>query len=424
MNIWYDVSGLYNWKGNFTGVQRVVYNLGERLAADNQDARFFIFRHGSFSEIGFDDLESRLAELRREPARSLVGKQTLSVGKLRHHGMVAAKRAIRGSRFEEPLRSAYGGLRMLYRTARTHREGTSTHSVFGSNDIVVVVDGNWQFKGYAEAMAHAHTEVGFRLIHCVNDLVALKNPGLVNEGATAIIGDYFEVMLPSSDSLFAISESTKRDIEWFFETRNIATPPPVAVVTLGSDAQRNVEPMRPGAVPDEFMLSVSTIEVRKNYAAFYYVYKQAVREGIELPHLIIVGRKGWMAEETYALLTKDPEVKDHITIMGGLSDEELEWLYQNCLFTVFPSFYEGWGLPVAESLAHGKYCISSDTSSMPEVGGDLVSYVSPYDTNELLQAINAANNKATLKKQEKRIQSTYHATSWDDAYAQFKKLLA
>ena len=142
-----------------------------------------------------------------------------------------------------------------------------------------------------------------------------------------------------------------------------------------------------------------------------------------MPKLIIVGKKGWMAEEVYALLTKDTDIKSQVTIMHGVSDEELEWLYRNCTFTVFPSFYEGWGLPIAESLSHGKCCISSNTSSMPEVGKELVTYVSPYDIGSILEEIVRLADKNIRTQMEQKIKDGYVATTWEDTFSELKSWL-
>ena len=128
-----------------------------------------------------------------------------------------------------------------------------------------------------------------------------------------------------------------------------------------------------------------------------------------------------MAEETYSLLTNDPDVQKSIQILSGVRDEELEWLYQNCIFTIFPSMYEGWGLPVAESLSHGKVCISSDVSSMPEVGGDLVSYISPYNPAEAIEKIKNLCNDKTRRELEERIRAHYKPVTWQDTYESFRK---
>ena len=131
-----------------------------------------------------------------------------------------------------------------------------------------------------------------------------------------------------------------------------------------------------------------------------------------------------MAEETYTLLTTDPEISKKITLLQGLSDNELAWLYKNCKFTVFPSFYEGWGLPIAEALSYGKCCISSNTSSMPEVGGELVEYVSPYDVAGMMAAIQHLNeDDAYRRRLESKIKSQYKPRSWSDTFEQLLSTL-
>jgi glycosyltransferase involved in cell wall biosynthesis len=188
-------------------------------------------------------------------------------------------------------------------------------------------------------------------------------------------------------------------------------------------ASNQVKSSPPADIPNEpFILAVSTLEVRKNYLLLYYTYKLACQQRTVLPPLVICGRKGWMSEETRTLLTKDSEIKDKITILNP-SDAELEWLYANCLLTVFPSFLEGWGLPIAEALAHGKCCVSSNTSSMPEVGGSLVTYVSPYDAAQTLQALRTLSDDKHRGSLEQKIKTTYKPWTWDKTFAQLMEAL-
>jgi glycosyltransferase involved in cell wall biosynthesis len=93
------------------------------------------------------------------------------------------------------------------------------------------------------------------------------------------------------------------------------------------------------------------------------------------------------------------------------------------LFTIFPSVYEGWGLPVAESLNYGKVSISSDSSSMPEIAGNLIDYFSPYDAASCLSLMIKYQDKATRLKKEKQITQSYKTTSWDLTYQQVTKLI-
>jgi glycosyltransferase involved in cell wall biosynthesis len=204
----------------------------------------------------------------------------------------------------------------------------------------------------------------------------------------------------------------------------LITPPPIEVIRLGDDFAQ-VEPIKPGIKslkPGNFILCCGTVEVRKNHQLLYTAYKEGFRRGLKLPKLVIVGGKGWYTSDVVYQFTHDPAFRDMVYI-GGRSDQELEWLYQNSLFSIYPSVYEGWGLPIAESLAHGKLCLSSDTASMPEIAGDLIEYFSPYDPVGCLELVQKYMNKDVLQKKEKQITENYKPVSWDHTFDQVQKFV-
>ncbi|MBC7943033.1 glycosyltransferase, partial [Candidatus Saccharibacteria bacterium] len=121
-------------------------------------------------------------------------------------------------------------------------------------------------------------------------------------------------------------------------------------------------------------------------------------------------------------MTNDPDTKDLFVFLHDASDEELSWIYDHSLFSVYPSHYEGWGLPVAESIAHGVPCIASNTSSIPEIAGDLIPYFSPTSTDECLQAICGLLDDKTLSNAKQKI-SAYRPTSWDETFAQIRGII-
>jgi len=127
---------------------------------------------------------------------------------------------------------------------------------------------------------------------------------------------------------------------------------------------------------------------------------------------VIVGRPGWLAHDIYTIIANDPETKDKFIFLKNVTDNELAWLYKNCAFTIYPSFYEGWGLPVAESIGYGVPCLCSNTSSIPEIAGDIVDYFSPSSPEECLEAMVRLLKPAELAKAKKRV-VRYVPTSWD-----------
>ena len=104
-----------------------------------------------------------------------------------------------------------------------------------------------------------------------------------------------------------------------------------------------------------------------------------------------------------------------IKLVHGLSDTELRQAYRSCLFTIFPSLCEGWGLPIAESLVQGKFCVASNRTSIPEVGGDFVDYFDPTNDDDALAKIERLLfDPAYLAAREARLQAEYRPRSWAD----------
>jgi glycosyltransferase involved in cell wall biosynthesis len=423
--IWFDISGIYSWQGNFTGIQRIVYNLAKELNGSDKEAGFFVYNGRGFSPVSFETLELRLKELNVALSHGEKSVEKLSLAKVRHNTILGLKSTVLGTRAEPVLRSVYSSARNVYKNTRALRAKRQP-GIFKSDDTVIVVDGNWQFRGYADILEATKSDQNFKLVHFIHDLAAINNPALASPGAKTIITNYLSIILEISDTLITISNSTKRDTEEYIKRLRITNMPKISTLVMGDNMSTEaIKATKPDiSVPEDYILAVSTIEVRKNYLSLYYAYKLAIQRGLELPHLIIVGKKGWMAEEVYSLLTKDPEIKPHVSILHGISDQELEWLYRNCRFTVFPSFYEGWGLPIIESFAYGKACICSNTSSMPEAGGNLATYISPYNTEELLSAIVQLYGEPVLRSEiERRIKSEYKKQTWQKVFKELQQIL-
>jgi hypothetical protein len=132
-----------------------------------------------------------------------------------------------------------------------------------------------------------------------------------------------------------------------------------------------------------------------------------------MPRLVIAGQAGWLCNELVYQMRHDPIVQDSIVFLHGLHDGHLNWLYERCLFTIYPSHYEGWGLPVSESLAHGKFCVASSSSSIPEIAGDLLEYHDPYDFDGCKNLIaKALFDEAYRAERERRVRAGYRPTSW------------
>jgi len=156
----------------------------------------------------------------------------------------------------------------------------------------------------------------------------------------------------------------------------------VAVALLGSSPALRPDPAM--ELPERFVLAVGTLEPRKNLPRLVEAYA-ALPDELQAAHpLLVAGRIGWEAAETLDALKA---LGERCRLLGPVSDPQLAALYERCTVFCYPSLAEGFGLPVLEAMAAGAPVITSDTSSLPEVGGDAVEYVVPTDTGSIRGAL-------------------------------------
>ena len=221
-----------------------------------------------------------------------------------------------------------------------------------------------------------------------------------------------------ADHLLSVSEHTAADVKRYAASLAIPTPP-ITVSRNGSSFAEflpKLQPegdLRPDEVPDRFVLFVATIEGRKNHDLLLRIWHRMVAEGDDPPHLVCVGRLGWRSSAFISALVETDYLDGRVHLLRDISDTDLQNLYRNCLFTVCPSFYEGWGLPIGESLAMGKVCVSSDRASVPEVAGEFGSYIDIDDFEGSLAAIREMIGDAAKRKRlEAKIRRGYKPVTW------------
>jgi len=141
-----------------------------------------------------------------------------------------------------------------------------------------------------------------------------------------------------------------------------------------------------GAVPGRFWLSVGTIEPRKNQRRLVEAFARYLARGGEPMPLVLAGGSGWRMED-FPRVIEELGIAAHVVLTGYVSDAELVWLYRNCYANLYPSLFEGFGLPVLEGMQFGAPTIASDSSSIPEVTGDAAILLAPQQTEDWATAM-------------------------------------
>lgn len=174
-----------------------------------------------------------------------------------------------------------------------------------------------------------------------------------------------------------------------------------------------------------YLLSVSTIQPRKNYARLIEAFSKIPNDKLPMPHLqlVIAGGRGWMYEEVFQAVAR-LGLRDRVMFPAFVADADLPALYANATLFVYPSLYEGFGLPVAEAMACGVPVVSSNASSLPEVGGEAVMYFDPRDVDALADAMRRALTDESLRN-DLRARGFAQAKkfSWDKAAVELHRYL-
>ncbi|HWF01158.1 MAG TPA: tetratricopeptide repeat protein [Caulobacteraceae bacterium] len=288
-------------------------------------------------------------------------------------------------------------------------------------DVLIVLGAFWVIENAVERFV-SMKRAGVRLVVLVHDIIPITHPEFCEASLTDTFNSFCLHVLQIADLVLTVSDHTGEEVRAFLERKHVKAPP---VVTLRSahrswtGARNETAPLRRSErlPPRSFVLFVSTIEIRKNHILLFRVWKQLIaRHGARnVPKLVWVGRPGWRVKDLMAQLDSTRRLDGAVMILNGVSDAELARLYRDCLFTAFPSFEEGWGLPVGEGLIHGRPCLASRASSIPEVGGDFVAYTDPHD----LAAALAAYERMIFDEDYRegfaqRIRDDFKPRTWED----------
>ena len=294
-------------------------------------------------------------------------------------------------------------------------------------DTFVIAGAFWIYQRYD--LLNTLRLSGVSVVVYVHDLIQITNPEYVARDATNDFRRSIVDVLGVCSYVLTNSEFVASEVRRFVGER-MTFAIPVAAVTLATELGNQRGPSAP---PDakvvalakrDYALVVSTIEIRKNHAYAISIWENmiAAMPLDEVPDLVFVGKWGWHIEELRRYLDGSDYLKGKLHILTGVSDGELAFLYQHCLLTIYPSFAEGWGLPVGESLGYGKPCVASSVTAIPEVGGDFCRYFDPFDVEDGTKVVTSIlKDRASLATWTKRISDDFKPKTWtafcDEFYA-------
>lgn len=198
--------------------------------------------------------------------------------------------------------------------------------------------------------------------------------------------------LRRADGVLFISESAKKEFETVLPGWLNRYNKAVAAIPLAS----RLQPRNGRKEKERFWLAVGSMEPRKNYSALFSAIDMYWRRSKQPSPVCVVAPTGWKNDELRRKAS-ELEARSRLRVLRHVGEETLGTLYQEALALVFPSWYEGFGLPVLEAMQCGCPVVCSDRTSLPEIGGDAVWYIDPRKPESICDAMLALEEDATLR---------------------------
>jgi glycosyltransferase involved in cell wall biosynthesis len=246
------------------------------------------------------------------------------------------------------------------------------------------------YHGFDHIGVPLFAKVG-RYVATIHDMIPLLWPQWVTRKHRLVVTAAYQRLRRQVDLVIAPSEATKADIV----RRLQISPQRITVIPWGceerfqpvGDPERFTAVQRRYRLPARYLLFVGTLEPRKNLTTLLHAYAMLRDEGCSMgSKLVVAGRTGWLYADIFDTV-KTLALEDEVVFTGFVADEDLPDLYRGAHMLVFPSLYEGFGLPILEAMASGVPVITSHTASMPEVAGDAAILVDPHDPKAIAEGI-------------------------------------
>lgn len=289
-------------------------------------------------------------------------------------------------------------------------------------DVLVLLDSSWHADFFP--VAERLKAQGIPIVSVIYDLIPLTHPQFCDEGLVRVFEQWFDWVCRTADGYMSISqtiiEQVRSEVQWRLG-RDVADQRWFNYFHLGSDLDqadpRTVvrQEVRQMCRDRSLYLMVSTIEPRKNHAYLLDAFDRLWAEGSEVA-LCFVGKIGWKTEQLIERVRQHPRLNTHMFMFNDLSDRELEYCYTHARSLVFPSYVEGFGLPLVEAMQRGLPAMASDIPVFREIGGDFMAYFGLADPDSLARLVRQF--EVTGKFPAKAEPASWKWLSWQDSAQQ------
>jgi glycosyltransferase involved in cell wall biosynthesis len=265
--------------------------------------------------------------------------------------------------------------------------------------------------------------LGVKPIFFVHDLIPITHPEFCRAGEAQKHKIRINNMLDCAVGIIANSSATYKDLRNYCKTRTSILPKTISAPLAPAKLNAEVQP-RP--IDKPFFIMLGTIEPRKNHLLMLQVWRRLVEHlGSESPQLILVGRRGWESEQVFNILDRSTLLRPFVTELNDCTDLELAAYFQHAQALLFPSWVEGFGMPLVEALSVGLPVLASNLPVFHEVAGDVPDYIEPHDGAGWFNAITDYLSETTERRSAQLMRMRdFNATGWSEHFAAVDSLLS
>ena len=255
-----------------------------------------------------------------------------------------------------------------------------------------------------------------RPVYFVHDLIPLTHPEYCRPGDAQRHAQRLRTVLRTARALVTNSEATLTLVRRFAESEGLPLPRSAAAPIAPAPLHRPVAGSRPLPVP--YFVMLGTIEPRKNHLLVLHASRDLVeRKGAAAPHLVVIGQRGWECENIVDLLDRCASLRGHVHELSGCGDDVLADYLGHAQALLFPSFAEGYGMPLVEALSLGTPVLANDLPAFREVAGDVPDYLHPLDGPAWMQAVlDYADPGGPRRAAQLQRMRGWRAPTWEDHF--------
>lgn len=435
MRLLIECTYVYEHPRDNSGIQRVVRNVIKQLGQTNPGVECIpvMMNKGQLYQV------KSLAPLRRDTLTRLNQVLALKLGAAHHrlwHGygqLLKFWPFHRSKQSRRALHLAFKLLSLVLRVPlglaqwieRTSKPAASRATPMSAQpgDQLLLLDSSWHADFFP--LAEKLREQGVGIVSVIYDLIPLTHPQFCDEGLVRVFDQWFDWIAKTADGFMAISQTISDQVAAEVSKRLGAAEAQKrwhGHFHLGSELdlatdQSAVLPQleKMFQAPEPVYLMVSTIEPRKNHTYLLDAFELLWSQGSQA-RLCIIGKVGWKCEALVQRIRKHPEWEKRLFMFNKANDTSLEYAYSKAKALVFPSYVEGFGLPLVEAMQRGVPAMASDIPVFREIGGDFMAYFDLAEPASLARLIRQYDESGVFPA--KRSLTEWHWLSWREATLQ------